>query len=175
MVERWRRLDEPKGITVSTRGRVRGRLGTLVPANAGEVAIDGRRWKVSGLVTAAFGAGVGESEELLEMGEVYLVARRAELEAEIARVDQALAFARGVYQIQEGEDITHLATPAAVTPISLAEAAKKEAYQLAAVYRSGITVDPATELTRPEIASRLRRLRSHYGRALETPLRGLDL
>lgn len=184
MNEQWEPLGgKDKGFEVSSRGRVRGKLGRLIPPDERSIVrgrpsvlIRGELRPIRTLVGAVFGEDMGRVAELVVLGEPKLLQRKARLEAELERIGEAVVLSRtptvlreerSIREIQPGEDIAAAAAAgdAWATPQAFAA---EEARRLGAIYRSGVEVDPGTSLTRAEVEARLRHLRARFGAMVET-------
>lgn len=185
MLEEWEPLcgKSLAGYEVSNRGRVRGRLGVLIPTDVRSlekgrpaVMIGGTLRLIRTLVAHTFGEDEGDLAALLVLGEDVLLKRRADLEDQLDQLDEAIRICRlplvadvghaAVREIEDGEDISAWADgpPQGQAPDAIA---REEARHLGSIYRSGITVDPGSRLTRQEVATRLIRLRNVFGPMIE--------
>lgn len=177
MIEMWESLrGKDKGFEVSNQGRVRGKLGRLIPVDERSVVrgrpavlIRGELRPVKALVGSLFGEDVGVVAEFILLGEAKLLDRRARIETELETIAEALVAIRAAppepfstHEIREGQDLSALFHPP-VTPRSIRDLALEEARHLGEVYRSGVEVDPGTSMTRQEVEVRLRRLQGMYG------------
>lgn len=187
MLELWERLEgKDKGFQVSNRGRVKGRLDTIIPPDRRSVAkgapcvlIGGTLRRVRTLVAEVFGPEAGEVAELVLLGEAEILDRKADLEEQIRLADEALAMVRSQPEvpikprrIRAGEDLLELFRPRAVTPVAVAV---EDARHLAAVYRSGLPADPLSDMTRDEVGLRLLKLKNLFGGPIEAEIKDLVL
>jgi hypothetical protein len=184
MLELWERIE--KGFEVSNRGRVRGRLGRIIPPDKRSIArgtpcvlVGGSLRKIRTLVAEAFGDEAGEVAELVVLGEDAILERKGELEDKVRLADEALVMARSTpevppksREIRAGEDLLKLFAPRPVTPAALA---LEDARHLAAVYRSGLPADPLSDMTRDEVGLRLLKLKNLFGAPIDAEIKDLVL